>query len=442
MVRSIFIGLALLLALGATWQLWQGMHISAAVCPNGCNTIVIVVDTLSARHLETYGYARETMPRVNRFFENAIIFDNAASVSPWTLPSFASIFFSNLPSTLSFHDLDTRINLISVLRANSVAIRGILVPNLFFITDAIYRPFLAEERIYAYETLFTTALSEVTRLSESSAPFFLLIHSFEVHDPFQPKEPYNGMFDSVPGYERITMSDLIAANATTTDRERNASYALRYDQGIRAADDRIGAFLESIPAEILDSTVIILTSDHGEAFGEHDKVWHANNIYEEEVHVPLLMRIPGLSGKRISTPVSLIDLAPTILDFANIDTPREFTGSSLVPLILGDETGERTVLLEQGFPFFLSAQDITPDLKPFASLKEAGAEQSPEPLIQRTHAGVRIGSQKLISGPDGLEYYDLAADPDESENRSSELSALPRTLLEAFIALIAVRPTP
>lgn len=409
-------------------------------CPTGCNVIVVAVDTLSAKHTKEHGYERDTMPRVEAFFADDFIFENAYSVSPWTLPSFASMFFSDFPNQISFKEFDGRANVFSELRQNNYAIGAVLDPSPYFIMDAIYRPFDRSEKVLTKDT-YTEATKKLAELQDTDKPFLLWLHTFEVHDPFAPKEPYNSLFDQLDGYNHVTFFDLVEANKLEPDPVRDQAYRLRYDQGIVSLDDRLGAFLEGLSQEVLDSTVIIVTSDHGEAFGEHGKVWHANGVYDEELHVPLYIRIPGMAGRKIETPVSLIDLAPTIFSFTKTDEPDAFKGKSLTTLLYTGQDEERPLVFMNGMPYFLRNFVLDRNSRPYKSLEQAGAEGSEQPLIEISSFGARLGSYKVIShiapGEQIPQTYvfDLSQDPGEHTPLETSLHDLPRGLTDALLSI-------
>lgn len=416
-------------------------HKSPEPCPSGCNIIVIAVDTLSAKHTKIDGYDRDTMPRTEAFFADDFIFEEAYSVSPWTLPSFSSIYFSDLPNQISFRDLDERDNLFTELRKDSITIRSVLHPKPIFITDAIYKPLREEERSYSAE-IFSVGMEKLQELQSSGNPFLLWLHTFEAHDPFSPKEPYDTYFEALDGYENITMNDLLSANEQhETNVERDTAYALRYDQGIASLDDRLGAFLETLPQEILDTTVIIVTSDHGEAFGEHGKVWHANSLYNEELHVPLFIRVPGISGRKISEPVSLLDLAPTILSFTKTPEPEYFKGESLAPLLLKGTHTHRPLMFVHGMPYFMQKENLKAGIVPPTTLAKTGAEGSTRPIIEMSTFGVQYGSIKSIwhiVGSDEMaqvQVFDLSSDPGEQTPLDMPLEKMPSEIVSTFASI-------
>jgi arylsulfatase A-like enzyme len=272
------------------------------------------------------------------------------------------------------------------------------------------------------------------------------VHIFDAHDPYAPKEPYNELFERTDEYPSITSLDLFDANQKSKqDPEQMEVYRLRYDQQLTQTDDYLVKFLKAIPAETLKNTVVILASDHGTAFGEHDKVRHGNNrLFQEEMHIPLMMRIPGVSPRRIVEPVSLLDMTPTILSLMRIPVSKTFIGESLIPLIDGESFGERTIPAVTGMTFFLP-QPVKK--QPPKNLEEAGALGADRSIIIPRAFGVRKGKTKLFEVVDPKEYagfywYDLETDPGEENNLAKNTeNQLPRDLVQAIEKLkVSVKP--
>jgi arylsulfatase A-like enzyme len=427
-------------------------------CAESCNVVLIMVDTLSADHLAAYGYERDTMPKTEAFFrERGIVFENAYSAAPWTYESFPALYFSEVSSNLTFADLmgqTNRATLQSALREAGYNVRGMLLYPAIFILDTVARPFLPEERLAAnpssnapirtqplseyiqhvnerrlYDRMFGGAAQAIRTLdaerTESGKPFFLMLHTFLAHDPYETRAPYNTAFEDRAGDEFVTMNDLLTINdeiraGKEIDPDTRTILTLRYDQSILETDEYVSTLLASIPEETLQRTVVILSSDHGEAFQEHELFWHGNNLHEEELRVPLFIAVPGFKPNRISEPVSLLDLAPTILSLAGVKVPETFTGKNLIPLMEGKTLGDRPIKAVFGFPFFLDVKVNAP--MPPASLEAAGIEDTSAPSITTSDYSVRMGGYKIIEtlpseGEEGKKMlYNLDEDPGETVN--------------------------
>lgn len=422
--------------------LWGANYITGP-CGIRCNVILIMVDTLSGEHIGTYGYDRDTMPEVTAFFEKrGVIFDNATSNATWTLPSFTGMYFSDIASRVTYAELSdgSRPSLQSALRADDVTIRAIRPSGENFIFDAITRLYNKDEIIPATEFKNSIELGteEYKKLSTSDNPFFLLVHTFEVHDPYNPDAPYNELFGQTEAYPTVTMNDVIGVNAGTIPVTPTLidTFRLRYDQQLAQADHHIATFLNNIAPSVLSRTVIILAADHGESFYEHGSVWHGGNgLYQSETHIPLMMMIPGVMPGRISETVSLADIAPTVLSFMKIPAPKEFTGENLLPLIQGDSLEDRVIPLITGFPFYLSPKNTKNPPKTLDDVHAVGANRA---IVIPKSYGARIGMQKLFvqidpeTAAETWHWYDLAKDPAEKNNLAAHPdTALPKNLKDA-----------
>lgn len=222
--------------------------------------------------------------------------------------------------------------------------------------------------------------------------FFLFLHTYQVHNPFTPPPQYDRFFTEAPGV-------LARPPELRSDWD-----PLLYDREIRYTDDRVQALVESLRvAGLLENTLLVVTSDHGEAFLEHGFVAHGANVHREVVNVPLLVRGPGVpGGRRLKNPVPMVDLMPTLLDLMGVD------GS-------GAEMGRSQAALIRGAPEPEDAQR--------AIYSEAWAERAYRAkgfdLIPQPTVALRLGSLKLIRSRTDLrdptrfryELYDLVSDP-------------------------------
>ena len=407
-------------------------------CGGTCNVMFIVIDALSADHLATYGYDRDTRPETTAFFASrGIIFEHASSVAPWTFPSFPSMYYSNVPSSVSFSDLERgtdRQNIWSTSREAGVTVRGIhlLQGAGMFIYDGIYAPFLPSER-GATPTL-TSAPTQwhrlqmdldltkktIDELEASSTRFITMTHIHSVHDPYEPDGAFAHLFESLAGPATIGSQDILALNApsTTVPASTTELFRLRYDQGIAETDAMLGAFLNSLSTTTLANTAIIITADHGESFNEHGLFYHGVSLYESELHVPLFVYIPGARVQRIATPISTIDLAPTMLDLEGVGIPSSFVGKSLLPLIEGRSFGSgRVYPIQNGTPYFLDASAMRTHIVP-PTLSAAGAATSSRAIIDVSEHGARLGAYKLFKASNAptFELYNVLSDPQERVN--------------------------
>ena len=358
--------------------------------------VLLVVDTLRADHLGAYGYPRETSPHIDGFSKEATLFENALTPSPWTLPALATLMTS-LPPTVhgarvgskvrsaqwlyapkSFEaasDLDaSRTTLAEILSAEGFAtaafVQGAYPSRVFGFAQGFDR--FDDNASPGLRFDVEEALAWLD--DEQPERFFVYLHSTEVHSPYEPPERieifaanwtkerqayYEGAlaeeterfleFDFDPGYQGEidgTQKTLRTLKRTRgkemTARDREHLLAL-YDRGIAYTDYWFGALLEGLRERGLrDDTVVILTSDHGEEFLEHEGMQHSRTYYDEVLRVPLIVRVPGVGvGKRIALQAGLADLLPTVLAALRIPQPEQVQGRSLLPLMRGESLPER-----------------------------------------------------------------------------------------------------
>lgn len=273
------------------------------------HVVLITVDTLRADALGAYGYGRDTSPFIDGLARSGVLFQDVEAQSSWTKTSMASLLTSTYPETNGVRRADDR------LASGSMTLARILRENGYFTAAVQTNPWMhprfqldqgfAEYRFQGAVPGARVIESAVEILRRRSAgPVFLYLHFMDVHHPYTPSPPYQ-RFGGEP---------------------RDA-----YDGEIRYLDDQLAAlfsFLEH--AQLLGDTLWVMTSDHGEEFGEHDGRYHGKTLYREQLKVPWIMRWPdGLpSGIRADARVQNVDIAPTILDLLGLATPAPFEGAS------------------------------------------------------------------------------------------------------------------
>jgi len=317
--------------------------------PEPFNVVLISIDTLAADHLGLYGYPRETSPNLDRYAENAIVFENAYSTAPKTPESHMSMFTSLYPSVHGVFTIDdpTRLRALGdsvrtlpeILAQNGYATVGFHAGGYLDAQFGFGRGFGAYrkgEQRRAEEWLWRNA---------AKGRFFLFFHTYRVHDPYTPKPPFDRRFD--PDYAGPIVHDLSTLEQMV-DSTRWADYSAAFWKAVDKSDPRevahvvalYDAAIAEMDAELVGllnaidrhapRTIVIILSDHGEEFGEHAMFTHSQ-LYGETLHVPLIIRHPDRKrGERIADRVSLIDLAPTVLDLLSIPPDEQFQGRSLL----------------------------------------------------------------------------------------------------------------
>jgi arylsulfatase A-like enzyme len=317
----------------------------------------------------TYGYPLATTPSIDRWASRGIVFDNAFAPAPWTLPSHASLFTGKWPHETgtgwSIPMPEGHLTLARRLGSLGYATGGFAANTvyaswLFGLQDGFsrYRDYhrSPSEIIGAsslgrwvivrwnrwrgdYVMVGRVSAREVNgsfdrwqRGVEAGRPWFAFINYFDAHDPYDPEEPYRTMF---PGTEEKWRS--LAALRQRPPEELRALQAA-YDGAIAALDEEVGRLLDDLERRgILQNTLVVITSDHGEEFGEHGITGHGASQYIPVLHVPLIVIAPDSTraGARIHRFVSLRDVPATIEDLVTA-TARQLPGSSLRPLWSGD----------------------------------------------------------------------------------------------------------
>jgi len=336
--------------------------------------ILVVVDTLRPDHLGLYGYDRPTSPHLDRWAENAAVFERAFSTSPWTLPSFGSLYTGRIPTrhgagiiVRGAAELPPRDELDRVVERQGGRFVALdpSTPTLAerlrrhgYSTGAVINnPFLDPEfgvdrgfDTYDYRREVgpreRTADEAVDRALEwidgnGARPFFLVLHLIDPHMPYDAPEPFRGRFgrrhaDALAIPE--TRDDIFDLREEIQEDTRHAAeaaalHSAAYDEEIAFVDHELDRFFAGLDERgILDEALLVLTSDHGEEFHEHGWFEHGHSVHDELLRVPLLVWGPAVRPGRVETAVSLVDVAPTVLDVSGAASTGG-PGSTLVPLL-------------------------------------------------------------------------------------------------------------
>jgi arylsulfatase A-like enzyme len=360
--------LTLLIVEGSIWGKEKLATSRLAVsAPGTPNVLVIVVDTLRADHVSFHGYSRPTTPNLDRVAREGVVFDNAISTAPWTLPSHGSMVTGRYPhehGAVGEHGLDDRLPTIAeAFRDRGFRTGGFSGNNLYFCRRAGFaRGFLHfEDYFYSLgDILYRTtwgrivnhfistgvlALQEIPEReraeqinqralrwidSDRTHPFFVFLNYFDIHEPYLPEQPYRSRFSKIPN-----PGGLIDMNHPHLSSDQLQSEVDAYDGAITYVDEQIGKMFAELQKRGLDrNTIVVITSDHGEAFGEHDLIAHRNALYRALIHVPLIYWEPGKipAGVRIDHPVTGASLPATVLELAGAAGERQFLTSSLAEL--------------------------------------------------------------------------------------------------------------
>jgi arylsulfatase len=321
------------------------------------SVILVSLDTLRADHLSAYGYPRETSPALDRLAAEGILFENAVAPAPNTPPSHMSIFTSLYPTVHGFTGegdrlAGWRLTLAEYLREagyrTAATTDGGYMRGWFGFGQGFERYEDSLKGIAASRDLVLEWLDGPL----AGDPTFLFIHCYDVHSPYDAPPPYGTMFTDpdydggfYPGSRQLeAIRRRLAEDPTATHGLTEADVAHmidRYDGGIRYVDAIIGELVAALEVRgLLETTWLVVTSDHGEEFTEHGSVLH-ETLYRTVTHVPLIVRPPGGREAPLRVPhvVELTDLMPTILEIASIDAVEKqpLQGASLLAFAFGME---------------------------------------------------------------------------------------------------------
>ena len=420
---------------------------------NKPNILFISIDTLRADHLSCYGHHRLTTPNLDQVAEDGVLFKTAYSTAAWTPPAHASMFTGLYPSqhgVIDEYKLDRGTPTIAeILSQHGYQTSGFINNSMVGELVALNRGHQHFDEVWVgaeYNNILTRAVGFLSRKcvewfgksdegttatnkrvldwlqtnSGGSMPFYLFIHYIDVHNPMKAPRPFRYKFLKPALRNKIDMAKIwkVADNPLIclTDKielnedEKEALNCI-YDEEIAYVDHKIGEILQELKSRnILDNTLLIITADHGEHFGEHGLYSHVSSLYEPVLHIPLLMRYPKLlgGGQRSEKHVQLVDVLPTILELLGIDYPGDarLPGKSLFSV----EPEDRYLFAEwEGrIPHFVKSR--------------LGANAHPEDLkfFTTKQNMIRSGGDKLIQRDNGkVELYDLDKDPEEKNNLAS-----------------------
>ncbi len=365
---------------------------------------MISVDTLRADYLSCYGTSPVRTPNIDRIAEDGVLFEKVQTVAPTTLPSHASMFTGVRPTRHGVRDnvgfyLPEGIPTLATVLAEAGYrtggfVGGFVLDSRFGIGqgfDTYYDDFDSLEEDVAGgfvsqrrgEAVLGESLSWIE--GKRGQPFFAFIHFYDPHTPYDPPAPF------IP------------------DERTNAAL---YGGEVAYVDSLVGRLLGFLDdRELAQSTLIVLTSDHGEALGEHGELTHGFFVYEPTLRIPLVVRYPGVDeGRRVSDLVRIVDIPSTILDLLDVPIPEGLDGQSLRPLLEGSE-------------------------------RDLGLTAYGESYLPRLHYGwselrsLRKGPYKLILAP-RPELYNIDEDPAETRNRFAEEPEIAARLQEELVEIL------
>jgi len=363
------------------------------------NVVLISVDTLRADHVGCYGYRNGSTPSIDRLAADGLRFEHCYTPVPVTLPAHTTMLSGMIPPRHSVRDNSTFAvpgdlpTLATRLQAEGFTTLGVIGAFPLASRFGLNRGFGVwdEELGDRYRKLIPLFFDQrkadqVTRRAQellrrhTRERFFLFVHYYDPHHPWDPPEPYSLTFRALP-----------------------------YDGEIAFADRWVGELLATLrELRLWDNTLVVLTADHGEGLGEHGEMTHSMQIYDTTQRVPLILRYPGVRAGVVERPVSLTDIAPTVLKLLGLEPGADLDGVSLV----GPPPGERLIYLETLVGRLLGGWN---DLR-----------------------GCVAWPHKYIRGPEPR-LFDLASDPREQRNLAALHPEVVRELDRRLLSLIGER---
>lgn len=410
------------------------------------NVIYIVVDAMRADRLSCYGYHRPTSPNLAALAQESFLFEDAmsqASETPLSVPSLltgrrvnehgqgwfqqgSKVYVQQgaslpmLTEILHDHGYTT-----AAFCTNELVGPGIGAERGFDLFDRPVGPLPAQEQGSA-KGVNACVFQWLRGRRAGDGPFFLYLHYFDPHGIYLPP-PEFCVFGRPGATERdcrrntklidcydahrdweMTASDLAKHGLSPADLARLSDL---YDGEVLCADHYLGELVKQLKElGLYEHTILVITADHGEALWEHGFLKHGGALYQELVHVPLLMRFPELSGgRRLPELVETVDIVPTLLAACGIETSLPFSGQNLWPN------------LRDGLPL----------------AERVGISEAPPKQM----VAVRVGSLKLIESPGRVELYDLSSDPGETRNLATSRPKDVARLRAARLRELTRRPT-
>ena len=330
------------------------------------DVVVLVIDALRADRLAFYGYGKPTSPRLDELARSSVWFRQAFAQATWTKPSIGSLLTSRYPSELGLLDLDFQrdarktnvltagVPLLTERFSSSGWRTGAVINQVHLSRRTGFARGFDDFRHFRGRDGFDLARSFGEFLSQlGERRFFAYVHFLDPHWPYSelPNE-------DLAAFGRLARSIRVPKDLAAFERwrERNLTPEIvqalsnRYDAGVRYTDGAAGRLVDQLrDAGRWENTILVVTADHGEGFGEHDELMHGFEPYVEVARVPLLVHLPArfavAPGERLA-PVGLIDVAPTLLDLAGAMAIPDARGRSLRHLLAGDEPADRPVLTQ------------------------------------------------------------------------------------------------
>ena len=396
--------LGIMLTIAAVLPMAAGRALAQATTKPAWNVVLITIDTLRADHVGCYGYTKIKTPNIDGLARDGTRFERAFAVVPVTLPSHTTMLTGTYPMLSGMHDFSanklspSQPTLASVLKQSGYTTGAVIASAVLDSRFGLNQGFDFYYDHFDFSRLNEANLDEMERPGNlvadialdwlgknSQKKFFLWMHLYDPHFPYNPPEPYKHEYAAQP-----------------------------YDGEIAFADEQVGRLVRYLKEKgTYQNTVIVLAGDHGEGLGEHGEKTHGFFIYNATMHVPLIMRAPGGAGRTVADPVSLVDLMPTVLAAVGVESPAQVQGKSLLARVRGGD----------------------------GSTADRDRSAYQETFLPRIHfnwselRGAENAKYHFIDAPKP-ELYDIATDPGELHNLLGEKKAVAEGMRAKLVAMI------
>ena len=410
------------------------------------NVLLISFDTVSANHLSLYGYKRDTTPNLRKLAAEAVLYSHAIAPGDMTLVTHASLFTGLYPRRHKAHydhpnypdgrPLDTKYQTLAEVLMENGYLTLSVASNYAYLTHefgmdqgfahcdykmpipifgkvetyyirrgirdviALFAPRPTFDKLYRNaEEINIEVVMLLDKLKNNNNPFFMFVNYMDAHDPYLPPAPFdvtypgkNDEFTTKTFHQMTNKVMSLDRKITTGELKHLLS---QYDGALSYLDFHVGKLITRLKElDLYENTLIIIMSDHGEVFGERNLIGHAVSVYQDQVHVPLLIKYPNSMQKAlVKDTVSIVDIMPTVLDVLDCEVHNELNGQSLLKI-------------KPGAPRDIVSEHYTP-----GHLLEYGKR------FRGEERAIYSGSLKFISSTTGKkELYDLSKDPKEKKN--------------------------
>jgi arylsulfatase A-like enzyme len=415
------------------------------------NLFIVLVDTLRADRVDTSGETRSLTPVLDSLANTSTVFHNAYSTSSWTSPAVASLFTSRYPSQHGVLEFDSALPAAEVTLAEILKQRGYqsggFSSNLLIGDSRGFQQGFQLFRTQGLRTINGMANAERTSSTgkramdwidslpkDPGAPIFVYLHVIDPHAPYAPDSNAMGRVFGKRPRPNVDRVNAVMQTHITNEIPEDTRREVRglYDAEVSSMDTGLGHFFSELAARnLLQNSIVVVTSDHGEELWDHDMFGHHHSLYEEVLRVPVLIRLPGQTSRRdVVEEISLVDIAPTLIDLLRDAPVAAFEGRSLVPWMSTDS--------EIG-----SDGPSVPDSRGATRSTGVVSELIVPPILRRTshERTVILGSKQLIRDFDGTEHFiDLAESAEDRPGGgiSDEEKHVLRDRLDRFVAHVSL----